>query len=590
MLLMHNKPVEESPVSEVEIRRQRLAEKIASVKGKQDAEKAKQARKNDLSNATPMSPSYRNARRYMSMAEEYRRDYMQIHKLLNEGLSKPKDFGSYASLEESAAARASGYAELVKQRNAQDLLPDYETRAPVDISALAMHHQVTASRYVVRNVIFIAQFLYETNAYAQALVLNIVTNAIGVGHKIQMEDEILQTAFDRWTWNPADTQSTLYDLEKMAGISLVRDGSIFGNWLPNDDNEPKIKFIDALHIWSIGGGPRVQAGIKIDDHWNIIGFIYNPLVLPVGSVDDREFKEFTPEEIIYTYRQEYAGDIRGLSWIRNSLLPLYELKAFHALLKEAMELSVITPGYWTADLKLMEYYSGDESAEQSPEERTKKAQDNLSSLSEIDVHRWSVVPEGMTFNPMELAGITDSNAIKYIENIIIRQIARGSEVSGYGVSADFNDVGPNARYAIQNDIKLYQQVGYYIEKFLTETVDRWIDDYKRRYPKFEGSTKYEIVSSGFQYVDPLKDSQADNIKASNGVYTPQQWARDQNQNWASVKAEWEEYAEFVKYLRDEYGFDMAGVAVQKAKGMGTEEKGPPEQTDDEFNSLGNDQS
>ena len=440
----------------------------------------------------------------------------------------------------------------------------------LNLSGLDGYQQITANRWLTRLPIFVAQWLYEFDGYCGELIGNLVDYGVGQGHAIRFKSEYAQTRWDAWDWSSFDKHSRWPELETTAAISLIRDGDIFGvKQADLNGGPPRLRFIDALHIWSSNApGSDTQSGIRVDpDTGEPVEYIYNPLALPPGSIAERVYREIDAEDMIHVFRTEYADQVRGLSWIRRSLVPLAELKSFHKLMGEAGDQMIRAPGYWTYNRAY-----ADEVAETGDEDFDSKAQqqkveDRLRVLQVQDLTKWPVVPEGVLFNGMQLTGIKEGPIIERLEDMILRRIARGSQVSVYALTADYAKGGMQSRQALQSDVRYYQRVQRHLRMFAHATVQWWLVEMARIDPRFAAeSDDYTLTPSAFPYLDPLKDAQAANVLSRLGVMTPQQIMRDRSIDWEQVVQEWREFAELTQMLRNDYDFTITGASGRPAAG------------------------
>ena len=499
-------------------------------------------------------------------------DVERLERDLQEGL-RLEGLPSRVREQEAAGARATGLSD------------------GLNLSSLDGYHQITTNRWLTRLPIFVAQWLYEFDGYCGELIGNLVDYGVGQGHAIRFKSEYVQQRWDTWDWSSFDKHSRWPELEAAAAISLVRDGDIFGvKQRDLNGGMPRLRFIDPLHIWSINApGGNAQSGIVVDpDTGEPERYMYNPLALPAGSVAERGYREIDAEDMIHVFRTEYSDQVRGLSWIRRSLVPLAELRSYHRLMREAAEQLIISPGYWSYNRAYADEVeeTGDEDFDSAAQRE--KVDERLRSLQVQDLTKWPVVPDGVEFHGMALQGIREGAIVEKIEDMILRRIARGSQVSVYALTADYKSGGMQSRQALQSDVRFYQRMQRHLRMFAHAVVQWWMTEMEGVDPRFAAeSDDYTLTPSAFPYLDPLKDAQAANVLSRLGVMTPQQIMRDRSIDWEQVTQEWRQFAELTKTLRDDYEFTITGASAGQQQGAEDESTGPPELTDDEMAALGN---
>ena len=460
------------------------------------------------------------------------------------------------------------------------------------LSSLDGYQQITSNRWLTRLPIFVAQWLYEFDGYCGELIGNLVDYGVGQGHAIRFKSEYRQLRWGQWDWSSFNKHFRWPELEAAAAQNMLLGGDIFGvKQRDLSGGMPRLRFIDPLHIWSNSApGSNTQSGVVVNpDTGEPERYIYNPLGLPAGSVAERVYREIDAEDMIHIFRSEYSDQVRGLSWIRRSLVPLAELRSFHRLMREAAEQLIISPGYWSYNRAYADEVDETGDEDFSTEAQQKKVDERLRTLQVQDLTKWPVVPDGVEFHGMNLTGIKEGAIVEKIEDMILRRIARGSQVSVYALTADYKSGGMQSRQALQSDVRFYQRVQRHLRIFADAVVQWWMTEMERSDPRFAAeSDDYTLTPSAFPYLDPLKDAQAVNVLSRLGVMTPQQVMRDRSIDWEQVTQEWRQFAEFTKTLRDDYEFTITGASAGQQQGTQDESTGPPELTDDEMAALGND--
>ena len=428
----------------------------------------------------------------------------------------------------------------------------------VDLNAVNFGEVAVAYRWNIRAALFAIQDLYERDAYAMELVNSIVDFAVGDGMTVDFEDERLNRAFQNWSWAATAPNADIWELQRFAALTLIRDGDImFEKSEAEEGIGLRLYPLEARYVFN-SSTPRykTQAGVQVDDDLTPLYIHYEPIAQPIGSLNPNQARSIPAHKVLHTFKFEWANQARGLSWLRRSYDPIRSLKDYDQLIIEGSDRMIRTRGF----LEVPNKYFTEEVAEEDDTAETKAARKLLQSVDKDDFRRTKVYPEGVTWHQQASTGITQEGVIRVSRRILVARAARGVGISEYLLSADFADTGVYAsRQAYTLDLRFFTSVQKYLKRFMTDVVDEFIAYYQEHMPEWFVSWqgRYTINSSPFPFADPLRDAQALKVLLGMGMTTPQQLMRDRNINVKQNMDEIREWAKFIKENKDDYGVDVS---------------------------------
>lgn len=413
------------------------------------------------------------------------------------------------------------------------------------------------ARYDIYN----SQILYESDGYGSQAIQNIVDFAVGDGLVVNCGNDYVDAALSEWRWNLTAPLADRVEMESLAMLSLLRDGDIISRWREGDGEA--FDFVEPRFIWSTSQADRYQAGVKVDAQGRPEAYIYNPTsAMGSGAVAPVGYEEIPAEEITHVFRLEYAGQARGLSWIRKAVWPLYMLRHFDDVIDRAAELAVTAGGFWTIAEHILDDLTElaedtDPAEGDEVTERNAKAELIQMMLQQTDwndptkQHRFL---EGVTWNTRPVAGISDYQMIEGVRMQILDRVGASIGVSRQALTDPQARNIPVSRIDLMKDFRFYRRCQRYLMAFEVEILDRWAERRAERDPRFRQAYEgFEIRSGPFPYLDILRDAQALKILTQLGLVSPQSIIRDRGQDPGVVKAEVEEWATWQSDLEDQTG-------------------------------------
>ena len=411
-----------------------------------------------------------------------------------------------------------------------------------------------------------AQRLYDNDSYCKELVTNCVAFALGKGVQVETGSEYIDRALANWRWSSLNRAAGLRDLQYMALTHLIRDGDIFTEKRVSTEGEPRLHFINGLHIRGEGHSASTEVsfnGVVVDkETLEPKGYWYRPYASgnKLLRAADIMGKRVPAESVIHIYSSEYSVDTRGHTWLQQSLEPLEELAEFDRLSMQAANLASKNPGFFKVPLKYLKAVpTKAELQAMSTDDQEKAAAAALvqeGSITDTNVSRM-LLPDDVAWQSMDYKNFADAAAIEAYTTKLLTRAARGMGVSLSALTADFGEKGfLSSKFAIQSDVEFYRHVQSYLVRFMYAVLEFWVEVNIRQDIRFRNEYKGLVITpTSFQYTDPAKDALALTRLVRLGVLTPQQIVRDKGDSWEKVKAERLEEAQLMAEIAQ-----IAGVA------------------------------
>jgi lambda family phage portal protein len=203
--------------------------------------------------------------------------------------------------------------------------------APVSATLMARGRLADRARYAAGN-----------NPLAAAAITAWTTQAIGAGikpsslHADAAVRATLNSAFAAWTdVADADGRTDWYGLQ----ANLFRSMVISGEGLAVLINTPdglRIRVLDpeqldASHTVQLADGARIISGVEFDTAGSRVAYHIWDHPPGLEYAFQRQRRRFPAEDIIHVFRQDWPGQVRGVSWLAPALLRLADLDVWRDL-------------------------------------------------------------------------------------------------------------------------------------------------------------------------------------------------------------------------------------------------------------------
>jgi lambda family phage portal protein len=379
---------------------------------------------------------------------------------------------------------------------------------------------------------------YSPHAARASAVL--AANIIGCGIKPQSqhENEAVRDSIDQLfaSWCPyADTTglSDFYGLQTLVVRPLVESGEAFVlmRVLPNGVTPPlRLQLLSPEQIDRNEnrelGGSRIVSGVELDSTDRPVAY----WVLPAepGGVFARPMDSvrIPAEDIVHVFERLAPGQVRGLPWLTPVLTRLRDLDSYEDAQCERQRVSALFAGFLTDPNGTGGPFTGDQS-------------DGILT-SGLEPGTLKVLPAGTDIkfsDPAELGG-----EYKPFIDQQLRSIAAGLGITFEQLSLDMTGVNySSARVALiefRRRVEALQEQ-LIVHQFCRRVWDRFISlaALAGALPETAIGSSVKWVAPAFDWIDPLKDAQAEALQVASGFKSRRQVILERGQDPDTVDKE-----------------------------------------------------
>lgn len=361
--------------------------------------------------------------------------------------------------------------------------------------------------------------LVRNNPYARRAVAKLVSSAIGTGimaGPAAPADKV----WKQWC-NQADFEGQLdfYGLQTLIGRTMfesgeclvrrIREGSGYGGEVPLKIQVLEPDYIDNTRWGPVAGGNYIIAGIEVDPQGRKVAFWLwdrHPgeyLILPNSLLS----KRVPASEILHIYEKERPGQLRGAPRLAVSMMKLRDLDEY----EEAELVRKKIEACFAAFVKSSDISRPlGEATTTTDSSGVAKRTETLSP----GMIEYMKPGEEVTFgSPSSASGYGDYTATQ------LRAIAVGAGVTYEQLTGDFSRVNYSSARAAMLEfrelVELFRWV-YFIPMACRPIFD-WFVDAAWTAGKLR-TNQYDVVWTPprWEYVDPLKDAQAEKLETISG--------------------------------------------------------------------------
>lgn len=414
--------------------------------------------------------------------------------------------------------------------------------------------------------------LERNNEYFRRYLQLLRTNVVGNnGFRLQVKavnpdrspdvvgSQIIENAwteFGRLGGPTVDGKMSMIDLENHVISAMARDGEVFLRVVKNRvfrhgialqiiepdrvDEEMNERYIN---------GNDVRMGVELDEFKRPIA--YHVLLNHPGDYDYTTLAKGTKRaripaaEIMHIYRQERAGQTRGVPWSSAAIAALKMLHGYREAELVAARVAASKMGFFTSpagDDFMADGYEG-ENGTGSP-------------IYDAEAGTFHQLPAGVDFKPFDPSHPT--SAFADFEKSVLRGIAGGLGVSYTSLANDLESTSYSSiRQGALEERDFYRTLQtFMIDHFLDPLYRMWLDTViDQALTPITGSGKYEKFSAnftfrprGFQWVDPMKEMRAAVIGLQNGILSHSDiaanYGRDAEETFAQIQRDQESAAQY----------------------------------------------
>ena len=402
----------------------------------------------------------------------------------------------------------------------------------------------------------------RNNPWVASAVDSLVGNVVGAGIKPQSTHpdravrERLQALWLRWTDHAApDGLADFYGLQAMAVRAMVESGESFARLRVTSDTDSfplHIELLDPEQVPTdlhrdIGRGTRIRAGIEFDSAGRRIAY----RVLSARPGDPLGSFRIDPIRVpavdcIHLFKPVAAGQLRGITWLAPVLLRLHELDQFEDATLVKAKVAALFTGFITDPDGTVGGLSGD----------------NRSGVLTVGMEPGSLIPLPPGAD-IRFSNPTEHDAYAPFVKNHLRAVAAGLGLPYELVSGDLEGVTYSSIRAglvefrrrveqLQHNVVVHMFCRPIWERFVRIAVltgDLPARDFGADPAAYLGCS---WLPPKFDYVDPMKDVQAEILAIDAGLKSRGQAISERGYDAEQVDAE---------IAADKARTDMLGLSV-----------------------------
>lgn len=427
-------------------------------------------------------------------------------------------------------------------------------------------------RYSLRKLRNRCRDLAQNNEYVRRYLDLLQVNVVGErGIAIQSKsvnsdktlDNIANVAIER-EWNSwtrlgkctVDGKMDFVDCQNLVMESLARDGECFVRLLNTDINENgfSLEFIEADLIDEEKNdvnpktGNEIRMGVELNKSRRPVAYYVltkHPGDYQLSSLNDRTSVRVDAENILHLYQIERVNQTRGVPWLSASITDLHMLHGYREAELVAARTAASKVGFFVS--RAGDGFLPDDLDQDIP-------------MMDAEPGTFHQLPKGVEFQSFDPSHPT--SAFADFERSILRGIASGLGVSYHSLANDLTQTSYSSiRQGSIEDRDFYKKHQQYLIKHFVEPVFRaWLTQVMtkglvslpiEKFDKFSDGISYR--PRGFQWIDPMKEINAQVIGLQNGLLSLQDvesvYGRDVEENFAQIQKD--------KQLAEQYGLKFA---------------------------------
>ena len=387
----------------------------------------------------------------------------------------------------------------------------------------------------------------RNNPWVASAVDSLVGNVVGAGIKPQSTHpdravrERLQALWLRWTDHAApDGLADFYGLQAMAVRAMVESGESFARLRVTSDTDSfplHIELLDPEQVPTdlhrdIGRGTRIRAGIEFDSAGRRIAYrvLFARPGDPLGSFRIDPIR-VPAVDCIHLFKPVAAGQLRGITWLAPVLLRLHELDQFEDATLVKAKVAALFTGFITDPDGTVGGLSGD----------------NRSGVLTVGMEPGSLIPLPPGAD-IRFSNPTEHDAYAPFVKNHLRAVAAGLGLPYELVSGDLEGVTYSSIRAglvefrrrveqLQHNVVVHMFCRPIWERFVRIAVlsgDLPARDFDADPAAYLGCS---WLPPKFDYVDPMKDVQAEILAIDAGLKSRSQAISERGYDAEQVDAE-----------------------------------------------------
>jgi len=322
-------------------------------------------------------------------------------------------------------------------------------------------------------------------------------------------------------------------------------------------------YCDEMFNKVLGNGNQVVMGIEYNKVWKPVAYYFKKVTSSdqLYNTDIKDYIRIPADRVYHLYRQNFVGQLRGISWFAPSAYRLNIYKSY----EEAVLINSRSAAMKTAVLKPKEGVMGetlqnpDVASDYEGEEN--EDGDIVRDISPGEVY---VVPDGYDFTSFDPT--FPQAEMGSFSKLILRGFSSGFDLDYPTLSSDHADVNyTSSRSALLDTRLTYKKIQTYLDDHLLTPVRRKWFEYAALKNKIDikvkdmdSLNKPEFFGYRGEWVDQYKENNADALALEKGLETHTQILGKRGYNF-------EEFIEQVKYEKEtlaEAGIVFSPMPVQ----------------------------
>lgn len=402
--------------------------------------------------------------------------------------------------------------------------------------------------------------LAQNNDYAKRYLRMVVKNLIGAhGVRLQVKsrdtngaldtvaNKMIEAAWMAWSKKSSyDGQMSLLDIERVVVESVARDGEILIRRIRGKNAGNKynysLQMIEADHLDETYNDPskNIKMGIQYDDIGKPINYYiwkYHPGDYLFNSMQRNERLIIPADEILHLYLKERPSQSRGVPWMHAAMTRLNNLGGYEEAEIIAARVGASKMGFITTP---------------APEDYDGEVDENGNRIMEAEPGTFEHLNVGEDikfFDPTHPGG----NFGPFMKSTL-RGIAGGLNVSYAALANDLESVNfSSMRYgAIEERDDWMTLQSWFIHNFCIMVYEDFLDmallsaAIPLPYAKYDKYNAPVFQGRRWQWVDPLKDVEANVRAVEQGLKTRSQVLMEQGLDFYEVVDELAKEQEYLK--------------------------------------------
>ena len=389
-----------------------------------------------------------------------------------------------------------------------------------------------------------ARRITQITGYGEAMIRILINAAVGPkGFEIKFENPVHQGAWDLWHWNHRRSWERFDEALRDAAVHIVRDGEAMTE-MQYYQGRVMMMMVDPLDV-PLGGQYGIDLGLMGEPlRYHVRPYISNNYYLSPLYAHTVEASNF-----IHVFPEDYARQIRGISWLRPAIDRLEELEDLlvsgYSVIKKSLNLGGIIrlDKSWNIEPPVND--DGDFVNED----------DTVMSDAEVESYSEARLNEAVSVAPDRLAVVkANEKEIEYLElktatplppgyeplvKSYLASCARSVGLSYFSLTGDVSSANYSSlRFGLMADKRSTERVQRLLEGYTYEVIRRWGQFMSVITPGWpDGWTDYEVIKPRAPDVEPVRDAQARAIDIKSGFKSPQEFIREDGRDPAAVEAD-----------------------------------------------------